>query len=181
MRVKVEITTSIKGKESTTTYVGKDALFESADYSYYVLSEAPSYYKELTVNKDGALSFGAVKTSSATTLDNANGTLSTSTKYGDISLISKDFRKISIRYTVSQSAQKRVTATDYVMWRISGKKPELAWSTGFVTESHGCQLSYADYVSMMGQTINNVTYYTDAGVYNIPMKPVCSGKILQIQ
>ena len=26
-----------------------------------------------------------------------------------------------------------------------------------------------DYVSMMGQTINKVTYYTDAGIYEIPM------------
>lgn len=166
---KVEITTSIKGKESTTTYVGKDALFESADYSYYVLSEAPSYYKELTVNKDGALSFGAVKTSSATTLDNANGTLSTSTKYGDYQLDIEGLPKnINTVYGVTISTKE---GDSYGLRHVENiwKKTELAWSTGFVTESHGCQLSYADYVSMMGQTINNVTYYTDAGVYNIPM------------
>ena len=166
---KVEITTSIKGKESTTTYVGKDALFESADYSYYVLSEAPSYYKELTVNKDGTLSFGAVKTSSATTLDNANGTLSTSTKYGDYQLDIEGLPKnINTVYGVTISTKE---GDSYGLRHVENiwKKTELAWSTGFVTESHGCQLSYADYVSMMGQTINNVTYYTDAGVYNIPM------------
>ena len=50
---KVDITTTIKGKESTTTYTGKDALFENASYSYYVLSEAPSYYKEATVDENG--------------------------------------------------------------------------------------------------------------------------------
>ena len=31
---------------------------KSADYSYYVLSTAPAYYKELTVNEDGTYSFG---------------------------------------------------------------------------------------------------------------------------
>lgn len=49
------------------------------------------------------------------------------------------------------------------------KKTELAWSTGFVTESHGNQLSYENYKAMMGQTINQVTYYTDAGIYEIPV------------
>ena len=54
---KVDITTSIKGKKSTTTYKGKDALFESASYSYYILSDTPSYYKEATV-ENGNVSFG---------------------------------------------------------------------------------------------------------------------------
>ena len=49
------------------------------------------------------------------------------------------------------------------------KKTELAWSTGFVTESHGNTLDSKDYAAMMGQTINKVTYYTDQGIYEIPM------------
>ena len=166
---KVEITTSIKGKESTTTYAGKDALFESADYSYYVLSEAPSYYKELTVNEDGTLSFGAVKTSSATTLDNASATLSTSTRYGDYQLDIEGLpESINTVYGVTISTKE---GDSYGLRHVENiwRKTELAWSTGFVTETHGCQLSYADYVSMMGQTINKVTYYTDAGVYNISL------------
>ena len=52
---KVEITVTNRGNTSTTTYTGKDALFESASYSYYVLSEAPACYKEATLNKDGKL------------------------------------------------------------------------------------------------------------------------------
>ena len=49
------------------------------------------------------------------------------------------------------------------------KKTKLAWSTGFVTESHGNTLDSKDYAAMMGQTINKVTYYTDQGIYEIPM------------
>lgn len=64
----VTITTNIKGKENTVTYNGQDALFESASYSYYTLSDTPSYYKEATVNADGSLSFSEVKGTEPTTL-----------------------------------------------------------------------------------------------------------------
>ena len=67
----VTITTNIKGKENTVTYKGQDALFESASYSYYTLSDTPSYYKEATVNADGSLSFSEVKGTEPTTLTNA--------------------------------------------------------------------------------------------------------------
>ena len=42
----VTISVTNRGQTKETTYTGKDALFENASYSYYVLSEAPSYYKE---------------------------------------------------------------------------------------------------------------------------------------
>ena len=53
----VSITTTLKGKTSTTDYTGKDALFESASYSYYALSSTPSFYKEATLS-DGKWTFG---------------------------------------------------------------------------------------------------------------------------
>ena len=166
---KVDITTSIKGKESTTTYSGKDALFESGNYSYYVLSEAPSYYKELTVNEDGSFSFGTVKGTEATTLTDVTGSFSTSSKYGDYQLNLDGLPDtINTVYGVTISTKE---GDSYGLRHVENiwKKTKLAWSTGFVTEAHGSKLSYADYVSMMGQTINKVTYYTDAGVYEIPM------------
>ena len=48
----VTITVTNKGQTSSNTYTGKDSLIENASYSYYILSETPSYYKELTVNAD---------------------------------------------------------------------------------------------------------------------------------
>ncbi|MBQ6985747.1 MAG: hypothetical protein IJQ25_02025, partial [Oscillibacter sp.] len=61
----VSITVTNRGQEATTTYEGRDALFESADYSYYVLSAKPTRYKTLTVT-DGAFTFGAVSGRAAT-------------------------------------------------------------------------------------------------------------------
>ena len=166
---KVDITVSGKGGEQTKTYEGKDALFESASYSYYILSEAPSYYKEATVNEDGTLSFGKVEGAEVQKLSNVTADFRTSSKYGDYQMnLSGLPDDITTVYGVVVGTKE---GSNYGMrhleniWRIS----ELAWSTGFVTTAHGNQLQYKDYVPMMGQTINKITYYTNAGIYEIPV------------
>lgn len=166
---KVDITTSIKGKESTTTYIGKEALFESTSYSYYILSDVPSYYKEATVNADGSLSFGEVKGAKAQTLSDVSTEFTTSSRYGDYQLdIDGLPSDINTVYGVVISTKE---GSSYGLRHVENiwKKTELAWSTGFVTESHGNTLDSKDYASMMGQTIDKVIYYTDAGIYEIPM------------
>lgn len=165
----VSITVTNKGKTSTTEYKGKDALFESASYSYYILSEAPSYYKEATVNADGTLSFSEVKGASKTTLSNVTSEFTTNTKYGDYQL-NFDNLPDSMK-TVYGVVIGTKEGGNYGLRQVENiwRKSELAWSTGFVTTTHGCTLSYEPYKAMMGQTINKVTYYTDAGIYEIPM------------
>ena len=166
----VTITTNIKGKENTVTYKGQDALFESESYSYYTLSDTPSYYKEATVNEDGSLSFSEVKGTEPTTLTNTTTEFSTSSKYGDyqLDITSEDLKNVNTVYGVVVSTKE---GSSYGLRHVENiwKKTKLAWSTGFVTESHGNTLDSKDYASMMGQTINKVTYYTDAGIYEISM------------
>lgn len=172
---KVDITTSIKGKESTTTYEGKDALFESASYSYYSLSDTPSYYKEATVNADGTFNFSEVKgeDSEVKTLSDATTEFKTSSNYGDYQLnIDGLPTSINTVYGVVISTKE---GSNYGLrhveniWKLKEQEQKLAWSTGFVTESHGNKLDSKDYATMMGQTINKVTYYTNDGIYKIPM------------
>lgn len=172
---KVDITTNMKGKVSTTTYEGKKALFESADYSYYVLSEVPSYYKTATVSTDKKLSFGAVngaKTQIAS--DKVTTKFKTKTKYGDYQLnldgieAAMGFEDDDVVYGVIVSTDDN---TDYAMRHVENiwKTEELAWSVGIVTDSHGCTLSYKHYQSMVGKTIKNVTYYTSKGIFTLPV------------
>lgn len=172
---KVDITTNMKGKVSTTTYEGKKALFESADYSYYVLSEIPSYYKTATVGTDKKLSFGAVngaKTQIAS--DKVTTKFKTKTKYGDYQLNldgikdAMGFEDDDVVYGVIVSTDDN---TDYAMRHVENiwKTEELAWSVGIVTDSHGCTLSYGHYKSMVGKTIKNVTYYTSKGLFTLPV------------
>lgn len=172
---KVEITTNMKGKTSTTTYVGKKALFESADYSYYVLSEVPSYYKTATVGTDEKLSFGAVNgTKTHIAADKVTTKFKTKTKYGDYQLnldgieAAMGFEADDVVYGVIVSTDDN---TDYAMRHVENiwKTEELAWSVGIVTDSHGCTLSYEHYKSMVGKTIKNVTYYTSKGIFTLPV------------
>lgn len=173
---KVDITTNIKGKVSTTTYEGKKALFESADYSYYVLSEVPSYYKTATVGTDKKLSFGAVNgTKTQIASDKVTTKFKTKTKYGDYQLNldgikdAMGFEDDDVVYGVIVSTDDN---TDYAMRHVENiwKTEELAWSVGIVTDSHGCTLSPGHYKSMVGKTIQNVTYYTSKGIFTLSVE-----------
>ena len=169
---KVSITVTNRGQESTTDYTGKDALFESASYSYYTLSEKPSYYKELTVNEDGTFSFGATQGTATTITEGVTAELMTESKYGDYQLdldgLTDTIPSGTAIYGVIVSTKE---GSDYGMshleniWRVS----ELARATGFTTAVHNCPTSSEHYKAMMGQHIDKVTYYTANGIYEIPV------------
>ena len=168
---KVSITVNMKGKETTTEYNGKDALFESADYSYYVLSTAPAYYKELTVNENGSCSFGKTTATEKTVEGAEIEKFKTSSNYGDYQLnlnfdkvadsdkISKDTKVLAAVITTTKGTQYGLRHVENI-WRGT----EFAWGTGFTTQAHGCPISGEHYASMMGKTIDAVTYYTENGV-----------------
>lgn len=169
---KVSITVNMKGKETTTEYKGKDALFESADYSYYELgTTAPAYYKELTVNENGSYSFGKTTATEKTVKGAAIEKFKTSSKYGDYQL-NLNFDKVADSDQISGNTKVLaavITTTDGTQYGLRHveniwKGTEFAWGTGFTTQSHGCPISGEHYVSMMGKTIDAVTYYTENGV-----------------
>lgn len=168
---KVSITVNMKGKETTTEYKGKDALFESADYSYYVLSTAPAYYKELTVNEDGTYPFGKTTATEKTVEGAAIEKFKTSSNYGDYQL-NLNFDKVADRDQISGNTKVLaavITTTDGTQYGLRHveniwKGTEFAWGTGFTTQAHGCPISAEHYKSMMGKTIDAVTYYTENGV-----------------
>lgn len=81
----VTISVTNRGQTKETTYTGKDALFENASYSYYVLSEAPAYYKEATVDASGNVSFGKVQ-GTVNKVSGVTGEFKTTSKYGDYQL-----------------------------------------------------------------------------------------------
>ena len=171
---KVSITVNMKGKETTTEYKGKDALFESADYSYYELgTTAPAYYKELTVNENGSYSFGKTTATEKTVKGAAIEKFKTSSKYGDYQL-NLNFDKVADSDQISGNTKvlaaviTTIDGTQYGLRHVENiwKGTEFAWGTGFTTQAqaHGCPISAEHYKSMMGKTIDAVTYYTENGV-----------------
>ena len=175
----VSITTAIKGKETTTEYKGKDALFESDSYSYYVLSEEPSYYKELTVGEDGSFTFSAIKgKSAAPETKQVQAEFKTKSNYGDYQLKfdKTEFNSIinTNTDTVYGAVINTTDGTTYGLCHLENiwKGYELAWSTGYTTESHGCHLNSEHFESMMGKTIDSVTYYASNGIYTLDIADV---------
>ena len=170
----VSITVTNRGQTSTTTYTGKDALFENDSYAYYVLSETPSYYKEMTKTADGKVSFGKAQTDKTTEeITDTKASLKTETGYGDFQLnLSSDVsEKIGLNqdnakvYGITINTDTKSYGLRHLenMW----KGTELAWSVGYTTAVHGCPTSSEHYKDLQGTTIKSVTYYTNAGIFTI--------------
>ena len=167
----VTISVTNRGQTKETTYTGKDALFENASYSYYVLSEAPSYYKEATVDASGNVSFGKVQ-GTVNKVSGVTGEFKTTSKYGDYQLnldgITFDTSKISaVVFSTKEGHDYGMRHLENV-WRGN----EIAWCTGFTTSVHGCPTSSAHYAQMMGETIDKVTYYTEDGIYEMDLDDI---------
>ena len=167
----VTISVTKRGQTEETTYTGKDALFENASYSYYVLSEAPSYYKEATVDASGNVSFGKVQ-GTVNKVSGVTGDFRTTSKYGDYQLnldgITFDTDEISAVVFSTKEGH------DYGMRHLENvwKGNKIAWCTGFTTNVHDCPTSSAHYAQMMGETIDKVTYYTTKGIYEMDLDDI---------
>ena len=167
----VTISVTNRGQTKETTYTGKDALFENASYSYYVLSEAPSYYKEATVDASGNVSFGKVQ-GTVNKVSGVTGKFKTTSKYGDYQLnldgITFDTDEISaVVFSTKEGHDYGMRHLENV-WRGN----EIAWCTGFTTSVHGCPTSSEHYAQMMGETIDKVTYYTTNGIYEMDLDDI---------
>ena len=159
----VSITVTNRGQTITTEYKGKDALFENADHAYYMLTEVPDYYKEVTVGEDGSLKFGAV-TGSVQTVSGAGATLNPVSSYGDyqISITAESLntdKVYGVKLETSDGGSYGLRHLENI-WQ--GKN--LAFCTGFTTSVHGSPTSSGHYTSIMGKTINKIIYYTDGPV-----------------
>lgn len=149
----VSITVNKKGKDETSTYTGKEALFESASYSYYALSSTPSYYKEATLT-DGKWSFG--KATGAASEDTATiAKFKTSGHHADY-----EMKVESDKITKGQKVYAVVlTDTDGNTYGLH-----------HVTEIwRATELGFESDSALVGKTISAVTYYTDDGVIKLKL------------
>lgn len=149
----VSITVNKKGKDETSTYTGKEALFESASYSYYALSSTPSYYKEATLT-DGKWSFG--KATGAASEDTATiAKFKTSDHHADY-----EMKVESDKITKGQKVYAVVlTDTDGNTYGLH-----------HVTEIwRATELDFESDSALVGKTISAVTYYTDDGVIKLKL------------
>lgn len=147
----VSITTTLKGKTSTTDYTGKDALFESASYSYYALSSTPSYYKEATLT-DGKWTFGKA-TGAASEGTATIAKFKTSGHHTDYE-IKVESDKITKGQKVYAVVVTDTDGNSYGLRHVAE-----IW--------HAIELGFEADSALVGKTISAVTYYTDDGVIKL--------------
>ena len=147
----VSITTTLKGKTSTTDYTGKDALFESASYSYYALSSTPSFYKEATLS-DGKWTFGKA-TGAASEGTATIAKFKTSGHHTDYE-IKVESDKITKGQKVYAVVVTDTDGNSYGLRHVAE-----IW--------HAIELGFEADSALVGKTISAVTYYTDDGVIKL--------------
>lgn len=141
----VDITVTNRGQTTTTTYAGKDALFEAPSYSYYVLSEKPARYKTALVS-DGKLTFTAVNgRAAAATVETELATAGRHAFY-ELSLKDIEFTEnISAVYLTDEDGKTYGLRHIANIWRGT----ELGWQP--------------DELPLSGKTITKITYLTQSG------------------
>lgn len=165
----VTITVTNRGTTTTSTYTGRDALFENESYAYYVLNETPDNYKEVTIGADGKFSFGKAE-GKRESVDGVKAELTTESSYGDYQMelegltLSSDTAIYGVALETKEGASYGLRHMENI-WR----QVNLAWCTGFTDAIHGCPTSSKHYEAMMGQTLTKVVYYTSEGIKEIPV------------
>lgn len=140
-----------KNEDETSTYIGKDALFESASYSYYVLSSPPSYYKEATLT-NGKWSFG--KATGATSEGTATiAKFKTSGHHTDYE-IKVESDKITKGQKVYAVVVTDTDGNSYGLRHVAE-----IW--------HAIELGFEADSALVGKTISAVTYYTEDGIIKL--------------
>ena len=150
----VSITVNKKGKDETSTYTGREALFESASYSYYALSDTPSYYKEATLT-NGKWTFGKA-TGAASEATATIAKFKTSGHHADYEMeIESD--KITEGQKVSAVVLTDTDGNTYGLRHVA----EIWRAT---------ELGFGKDSALVGKTISAVTYYTDDGVIKLNLE-----------
>lgn len=140
-----------KDEDETSIYTGKEALFESASYSYYALSDTPSYYKEATLT-NGKWSFG--KATGATS--EATATIAKFKAPGHHAKYEMEIDSDKI------AKGKKVYAV--VLTTTDGN----TYGLHHVTEIwHVTKLGFKADPALVGKNISAVTYYTDDGIIKL--------------
>lgn len=140
-----------KGEDETSTYTGREALFESASYSYYALSSTPSYYKEATLT-NGKWSFG--KATGAASEDTAK--IAKFKAPGHHAKYEMEIESDKI------AKGKKVYAV--VLTTTDGN----TYGLHHVTEIwHVTKLGFSADPALVGKNISAVTYYTEDGIIKL--------------
>lgn len=162
--------------EETKLALIKNGTYSEADFSEAVTGSYPPNYLNARI-EDGKMVYTVAETKDIKITD-VKAELNTNTRYGDyqISLSGSGIDAniatgVSVVYGVIVNTAEKNSYPMYTLENI-WRNTQLAWSAGFVTETHGCPLRPDIYKSMMGETITDIKYITNKGNYNIDIEDI---------
>ncbi len=136
-----------------------DVAFLTENYGFTALSEAPAAYKEVSV-ADGKISVSKLVDNDGAVEVGGEVALQTTTSYGDYQLQVANYPQDADVYgcivkTADGSAYPMRALEN--LWRPKG---EIAWSIGYVTQTHGNTLVTENYDQTEGKTVTEVDFIT---------------------
>ena len=160
----VSITVTNRGQTTTTVYEGKDALFESADYSYYVLDEEPAYYKTMTI-EEGEYQFSAI-TGASRTVEGVEAEVKVGARHADVEIALSNTEGIEKGDPVSGVILTMDDGSKYALRHIANiwRATEIGWN--------------ADEFSLDGRKITNIRYLTQNSIIDYPVEISLSAYVL---
>ena len=147
---------NVRGTMTTFTLKGANALQESPDYSYYILPENPSGYKEVTVAEDGTASFGAA-VGRPVTKDGASGTVTLGARHANVEIKTSG---IEVTPADVSAVIATIGGTNYALHHVVNiwRGTELGWND-------------QDNIDALGKTMTNIRYYMkDGSVTDYPFE-----------
>ena len=153
----VSITVTNRGQQSTTEYVGKDALFEAPSYSYYILSEKPRLSKALTIDAEGAFSFGPIS-ARAQQITVEEPAIEYHSHHNN-------FIEINLGSAVNEALGENVNVSGAIA-TVDGVEMPLTHIENLWRVS---SIGWPDADAVAGKTITNVRFITRNGVYDCPV------------
>ena len=150
--------------------VGDLAMLGRNNGNFTPLEEQPKVYLDATAQAEGRTAkavFNGIE-GEPIPLTEAGATLTTLSSYGDYQISvtgTSSFSHVSgVLLKMEDGSLYGLRHLENI-WRSNGA--ELAWSVGYVTETHGNTLSYENFKSTEGKTVKQITYITRDGIYTI--------------
>ena len=156
----IAITVTNRGQETTTWYEGRDALFEAPDHSFYITDDDPAYYKEMTMEADGTMTFGPVQ-GDAVSVEGVTGAVTIGARHANIEIKLSGTDGVAQGDAVSGAVVTAVddegNATQYGLRHVVNiwRGTEIGWNY--------------DELDIYGKTITNIRYYKQDAVIDYPV------------
>ena len=137
----------------------EDVAFLTEHYQFTPLDAQPAAYKEITVT-DGKITAGKLVDTDGAQNISGEVKVQTQTNYGDYQLDVANYPQDADVYgAIVKTADGNMYGMRALenLWRPKG---EIAWSVGYVTQTHGNNIDNPDYHPTNGATVTEVTFIT---------------------